>query len=204
MTGMFVTLDGPGAVGKSTVTAAIAEQLRAADHAVHATREPSNTALGDLTRYGTDQYRGMTLACLVAADRYQHLEEEVRPAVARGDIVVCDRYIASSLVLQVMDGVARDFVWELNRHADMPDLAVILNARANIIAKRLADRGPHSRYERDPGNTERECASFREASRFLRAAGVRVLELDASTVGPDDIAREIVTAIRGTRAEGRS
>ncbi|MGW5692599.1 dTMP kinase [Streptomyces asiaticus] len=201
MTGLIITLDGPGAVGKSTVTAAVAEQLRAAGHAVHATREPSNTTLGDLARYGTDEYRGKTLACLVAADRYQHLEDEIRPAVARGDIVVCDRYIASSLVLQVMDGVARDFVWEINRHADIPDLAVILNARADVIGKRLTDRGAHSRYEREPGNTERECAYFREAARFLKAAGVRVLELDASSAGPDDIARKISTAIKELRAE---
>jgi len=204
MTGMFVTIDGPGGVGKSTVTAAVAEELRVAEIPTHATREPSDTPLGQLARHGTDDYRGMTMACLIAADRYQHQEQEIRPAVARGDVVVCDRYIASSLVLQVMDGVSRDVVWELNRHADMPDLAVILNARAEVIAKRLGDRGAHSRYERQTGGTEQECALFREAARFLMAGGVRVLQLDVSEAGPMDIARTIAGAIMEPWMRGRS
>ncbi|MFI9026276.1 dTMP kinase [Streptomyces sp. NPDC053560] len=194
-TGRFVTIDGPGAVGKSTVCAAVVDELHAAGVDVHKTREPSDTVLGKLARHGTDTFRGMTFACLIAADRYHHVETEVRPAVARGATVVCDRYVASSLVLQVIDGVARDAVWELNRHADMPDLAVILNARADVIEKRLTSRGSHSRYEREPGGTERECGHFREAARFLMATGVRVLQVDAGTAGPEEIARDIVAAI---------
>ena len=204
MTGFFVSLDGPGGVGKSTITAAVVAALGAAGFAVHATREPSGTPLGELARHGTDTYRGMAFACLIAADRYQHQEQEIRPAIARGDIVVCDRYVASSLVLQVIDGVGRDVVWELNRHADMPDLAVILNARAEVIRKRLTSRGAHSRYEREERGTERECAHFREAARFLMAAGVRVLQLDASTVGPEEIAHTIVVAIQGQLMRGSS
>lgn len=204
MTGLFVTIDGPGGVGKSTVTAAVVEQLREADIPVHQTREPSDTPLGQLARHGTDEYQGMTMACLIAADRYSHLEQEIRPAVVRGNVVVCDRYIASSLVLQVMDGVARDIVWELNRHADMPDLAVIIHARADVVAKRLDERGAHSRYEREPEGPERECALFREAARFLMAAGVRVLQLDASATEPEDIARAIVEAIREPSMRDRS
>ncbi|WP_199570503.1 dTMP kinase [Streptomyces murinus] len=196
MTGLFVSVDGPGGVGKSTVTAAVVELLRAEGTAACQTREPSDSPLGQLARHGTEEHRGMSMACLIAADRYAHLEHEIRPALARGATVVCDRYIASSLVLQVLDGVGRDVVWELNRHADMPDLAVIVNARAEVIEKRLTSRGAHSRYEREPGSSERECAAFREAARFLMAAGVRVVQLDASTVGPDEVARAIVAAIR--------
>ncbi|MFD3557611.1 dTMP kinase [Streptomyces goshikiensis] len=196
MTGQFVTIDGPGGVGKSEVTRLVADLLREQGTAVCQTREPSDTPLGRLARAGTDEYRGMAMACLIAADRYAHLEEEIRPALAQGATVVCDRYIASSLVLQVLDDVARDAVWELNRHADTPDLAVILNAHANIVEKRLTERGAHSRYEREPGSSERECAYFREAARFLMATGVPVLQIDASNDTPDQIARTIVAAIR--------
>ncbi|MZE76569.1 dTMP kinase [Streptomyces sp. SID5475] len=196
MSGRFITLDGPGGVGKSTVTALLVQQLRGKGLPVYATREPSSSPLGELARHGTEEYRGMSMACLIAADRYRHVEEEVRPALARGEIVVCDRYVPSSLVLQVMDGVPRDLVWELNRHTDMPDLAVIVNARAEVIAERLESRGTrHSRYEREPRGTERECAYYYEAARFLMAAGVRVLRLDASTAGPEDIAHAIMAAI---------
>ncbi|MEU9337942.1 dTMP kinase [Streptomyces sp. NPDC048290] len=196
MTGLFVSIDGPGGVGKSVVTALVAEKLRDGGRAVLQTREPSDTPLGRLARSGTDLYQGMTMACLIAADRYMHVDEEIRPALARGETVVCDRYVASSLVLQVLDGVGRDIVWEMNRHADMPDLAVILNARADVISKRLAERGPHSRYEREAGSSERECAHFLEAARFLMAAGVRVLQLDTSTAGPQEVAAAIVAAIK--------
>lgn len=204
MTGLFVTIDGPGGVGKSTVTAAVAEELRTGNSPVCQTREPSDTALGELARHGTDDYHGMAMACLIAADRYTHLDREIRPALARGATVVCDRYVASSLVLQVLDGVGRDVVWELNRHADMPDLAVIINARADVIEKRLSSRGAHSRYEREPGSTERECAAFRETARFLMAAGIRVLQLDASVVEPDEVASVVVAAIREPWMKGSS
>jgi dTMP kinase len=195
MTGRLVTIDGPGGVGKSTITAAVVDALRAGGTAVHGTREPSDTPLGRLARNGTDEYRGMTMACLIAADRYAHLDQEIRPALARGETVVCDRYVASSLVLQVMDGVGRDAVWELNRHADMPDLAVIVNAREDVITRRLTARGAHSRYEREPGSTAIECALYAEAARFLRAGGVRVLSLDASSSSPEALAAEIVAAL---------
>ncbi|MFI0765699.1 dTMP kinase [Streptomyces sp. NPDC021218] len=204
MTGMFIAIDGPGGVGKSTVTKAVVAQARAAGIPVHQTREPSDTTLGQLARHGTDEYRDMALACLIAADRYQHQEREIRPALARGDLVVSDRHVASSLVFQVLDGVGRDIVWELNRHADMPDISVVLNARADVIAQRLSDRGAHSRYEREAGGTERECALFREAARFLMASGVRVLQLDASSAGSEEVARTIVTAIKEMWTRGRS
>jgi dTMP kinase len=51
---------------------------------VAATREPSDSALGKLARHGTDDYQGLVLACLVAADRYHHLEHDIRPAVHAG------------------------------------------------------------------------------------------------------------------------
>ncbi|MET8609859.1 dTMP kinase [Streptomyces misionensis] len=196
MTGQFVTIDGPGGVGKSTVVAAVADLLRAEGRPALGTREPSDSPIGQLARHGTEEYRGMSMACLIAADRYRHVEQVIRPALARGEIVVCDRYVASSLVLQVMDGVPRDAVWELNRHADMPDLAVIINARVDAIEKRLRERGPHSRYEREPGGAERECALYYEAARFLMTAGVPVMQLDASTDDAEDVARAVVAGIK--------
>jgi dTMP kinase len=204
VSGLFVTIDGPGGVGKSTVTAFVAELLREADIPVYRTREPSDTPLGRMARQGTELYRGMSMACLIAADRYAHLDEEIRPALARGETVVCDRYVASSLVLQVLDGVDQEVVWELNRHADLPDLAVIVNASPDVVEARLTGRGAHSRYEREPGSSQRECAAFHESAKFLMAAGVRVLQLDATTSRPEEIARAIVEAIGDPWMKGSS
>jgi dTMP kinase len=199
---VFVTLDGPGGVGKSTVKAAVADQLRDAGRAVYATREPTDTPLGGLARHGTDQYRGMTMACLIAADRYQHLTEEIRPALEGGDIVVCDRYIASSLVLQVIDGVDRDVVWELNRHADLPDLSVFLTAHPDVIADRLARRGAHSRYEQLPRSSVIEFGLYAEAATFLADRGARVLDLDTTSTDPDSLARTIAGEIIAMQTRG--
>jgi dTMP kinase len=127
--GFFVAIDGPSGIGKTTLTGLLADQLTTYGCSVMATKEPTATPLGSLARFGTDDYHGLTLACLVAADRYQHLEHEIRPALQAGRIVLCDRYLASSLVLQRMDGVSPEFVWQLHQHADRP--AVTLRAPGN-------------------------------------------------------------------------
>jgi dTMP kinase len=201
--GVFVTLDGPGGVGKSSVKNAVAEQLRAQGRAVHATREPTDTTLGNLARYGTQQYQGMTMACLIAADRYQHLVKEVRPALERGEIVVCDRYIASSLVLQGIDGVPNEVVWDLNRHADLPGLMVFLTAHPDVIADRLARRGPHSRYEQLPGSSMIEFGLYAEAATFLGDRGAHVLHLDTTAADMESLARTIAGEIMGMQTRGR-
>jgi len=120
---------------------------------VHWTREPSPTPLGQLIRSGTDDYAGMTLACLVAGDRHHHLAAEIRPALAAGQIIICDRYLPASLVLQRMDGISWDVIIQLNQGADPLALAVILNGSPAVIAARMAACGAHSRFERQPGSS---------------------------------------------------
>src|SRR5690606_40533710 len=80
-------------------------------------------------------------AWLIAADRYHHLATEIRPRVQQGEIVLCDRYVASSYVLQQMDGVPLPFIECLNGHSDRPDLAVMLLTDAAEAAARVAARG---------------------------------------------------------------
>ena len=91
MTGLLVTLDGPGGTGKTTATAAAAAVLRRRGRPVHATGEPSAGPVGTLARSLVNQVTGHALACLVAADRYHHLATDIRPGLAAGHIVVCDR-----------------------------------------------------------------------------------------------------------------
>ncbi len=193
--GLFITVDGPGGVGKSTVTAAVAKRLRAMGSAVRETREPTDTPLGNLARHGTDEYQGLTMAMLIAADRYQHLKREVRPALSRGEILLCDRYVASSLVLQRIDGVAPEIVWDVNRHADRPNLSIFLTADPDVIAKRLSARGAHSRYERIEGSSHREHRLYQEAATFLGEEGFRTFVLDATDDEPEDLARVITAEV---------
>lgn len=77
-TGCFVVIEGPSGIGKSTVVAMLRDELTNRGFPVLATKEPSDSALGKLARQGTDEYRGVVLACLVAADRYYHVERDIR------------------------------------------------------------------------------------------------------------------------------
>jgi dTMP kinase len=130
---MLITLDGPGGVGKSTTARLVGAALTTAGLSVHATAQPSRAPLGELARHGTDTYQGMALACLCAADRHHQLAVEILPALRAGTLVLCDRYVPSSLVLQGLDGVPSDIVWHLNHGVYRPDLAVILTAQPQVI-----------------------------------------------------------------------
>ncbi|MET9445961.1 dTMP kinase [Streptomyces cinerochromogenes] len=193
--GAFVTVDGPGGVGKSTLVAALADLLRSHGHQVHATREPSTRPIGVFTRAHADEIGGHALACLVAADRYDHLDHEVRPRLAVGETVVCDRYLASTLVVQRLDDVPEPFLLALNDGITLPDLAVILTAESDVIRERLAKRGAHHRFERDPAIPARELALYEQAAETLRGMNVPVLVLDTGTATPSEGAAQIVSSL---------
>jgi dTMP kinase len=82
--GMFVSVDGPSGVGKSTIVRHLAQMLVAHGEDVHVTAEPSNGPIGKLCRELTESVTGHALACLYAADRYHHVEHEIRPQTEAG------------------------------------------------------------------------------------------------------------------------
>ena len=199
--GLLVSIDGPGGSGKSTLAALVADRLAGHGLAVHWTREPSPTPLGQLIRAGTDDYAGMALACLVAGDRHQHLATEIRPALAAGQIVICDRYLPASLVLQRMDGISWDVILQLNQGADRPDLAVILNGSPAVIATRLAARGKHSRFERQPGSSQTESDLYADTAARLAQAGWPVCTIDITTRSADQAAMIVTDRILALHAD---
>jgi len=146
--GLFVTFDGPNGVGKTSVFNGVADQLHQNGFEIVRTKEPTNSSLGRFILQAEESYRGRTFASLVAADRYFHLDNEVLPALREGKIVLSDRYIESSLVLQRLDDVEIEFVWTLNSQVYVPDLSVILTASPKTLEKRLAQRVSLGRFER--------------------------------------------------------
>ncbi|MEV6565921.1 dTMP kinase [Streptomyces kronopolitis] len=194
--GFFVTIDGPSGVGKSTTI----EELRTllADQGIAAqwtVEPPRGDFLGDFTRAHAGQLHGLALACLVAAARYRHIETTIDPALGSGDLLISDRYVASTLVLQQLDGVPLDFLLDLNRHAPKPDLAVILTAAAGTIAERIAQAGVTHRFRGDPTAPSREVDLYRDAAAVLANAGVQVLIIDTSDATPSEVARRIADAL---------
>ncbi|BCL31500.1 dTMP kinase [Streptomyces aurantiacus] len=194
-TGWFVTVDGPGGVGKSTTVAALQRHLADAGVPAQLTAEPSTSDLGKFTRENANHVHGLALACLVAANRYEHIDTEINRALREGDLLICDRYVASTLVLQQLDGVPLDFLLDINRHAVMPDLAVILTASPGLIAERLAGRGVTHRFHLDPSTPSREVDLYGDAAALLANWGVRVLALDSSQATPSEVASRIADEI---------
>ncbi|MER7211568.1 dTMP kinase [Streptosporangium sp. NPDC000239] len=184
---LFVTLDGPGGAGKSTLTQLVAEQLAAVGVSALATREPSGGPLGEIARRQTATFSGPALACLVAADRYHHLETEIRPALARGEVVVCDRYVPSSYVLQSRDGVPLDYIRHLNALADRPGLAVLVTAASAVLEERLSVRGAHSRFEHE-GSSTAEVALYEDLADTLAVDGYVFHRIDTGHQSSQDAA----------------
>jgi dTMP kinase len=199
--GFFVAIDGPSGIGKTTITSLLAHQLTTQGHHVLATKEPTATPLGSLARFGTDDYHGLTLACLVAADRYQHLEQQIRPALRSGQIVLCDRCLASSLVLQRLDGVLPEFVWKLHQHADQPNLCIILTGDPAQAHQRAEKRGLYSRFHRGgPQASMTEAALYPIAAADLTEHGFSVLTYNTNAQEPSQIAAALATTILAQQA----
>jgi dTMP kinase len=193
--GPLVSVDEPGGVGKSTVCAAVTGLLTSHGVPVRLTREPSPTPLGELIRAGTGEYHGMALACLVAGDRHHHLASEIRPRRAAGEVVLSDRYLPSSFVLQRIDGLPWETIAALNEGADVPGLAVILTADPAVTTARLERRGGHSRFEAMPDTAATETALYHDAARRLAGQGWPVCQMDATVRTPDELAAGIVAQI---------
>ena len=167
--GRFVVLEGGEACGKTTQTRLLAARLRADGREVVATFEPGKTEVGAQIRAllldGPERVAPATEALLLAADRAQHVEEVVRPALERGADVVSDRYVPSSLAYQgVGRGLGVRRVDELNRWATgglEPDLVVVLDLPDDAATRR--EVGPPDRLERETADFHaRVRAAYRE------------------------------------------
>ncbi|GAB1512537.1 dTMP kinase [Actinophytocola sp. KF-1] len=201
--GLFISVDGPGGAGKTTVVAIIAEILIASGVPVHRTTQPSRTDLGNHIRHGTHTYQGMALACLVAGDRHHQLATEIVPALTTGAVVLCDRYLPSSLVLQRLDGLSTTTVWQLNAGVLVPDTAVLLTGDPEVIGQRLRARGTNSRFEQAPGSSRAECRLYHQAAAELADAGWPLLAVDVTSTDPATIAQDIAQHVM-TMHEKRS
>lgn len=185
--GLFITFEGGDGAGKTTQAEALHTWLEASGHAVCRTREPGGTLVGQSIRnlllHADVEIDPKAEALLYAADRAQHIAEVVRPALNRGDVVVQDRYIDSSLAYQGAGRVlSADEVLKLSEWATdalWPDLTVLLDIDPAAAAGRMAHRGD------SPDRLEREAIEFHTAVRegFLALASAhpeRYLVVDAA------------------------
>ena len=194
--GIFVSFEGPNGVGKSSLLDGVANQLAHLNFDTVKTKEPTLSPLGQFVRVAEENYQGRILACLVAADRYFHLENEILPALKSGKIVLSDRYIESSLVLQRLDGLDTEFIWGLNSQICIPDISIVLTAPVEILEQRLSQRNSFGRFERTKSRTE-ELDYYLEAIEFLSKHEFNILLLDNGTTplnqNIEKVVRQVLT-----------
>lgn len=175
-TGKLIAFDGPNGAGKSTLIRAVQDRLSEMNINVHVTKEPSDSKIGTFTRNTAELFSGNTLACLVAADRYAHVEKEILPRLKQGTIVITDRYVLSSLILQPMDGVDADFVEKVNNEIVLPDLQIAVWANDEILQKRLLERDNLTRFEKNNRSLE-ELENMKKGVRIIQEWAVPVVNI---------------------------
>lgn len=175
--GKLIAIDGPNGVGKSTVIAGVKEELEKRGKSVYVTKEPTESVLGKFVRSYAEVSSGETVACLVAADRYEHIYREIIPQLEGGRVVITDRYILSSLILQRMDAVSNEFILAINNDIILPDLQIGIFAESKIIRERLEQREVLTRFEKNEDNTELELKYLREGLKILGERDTKIIEI---------------------------
>jgi dTMP kinase len=139
--GVFVCVEGLDGCGKTTQTKLLVRNLRRKGVVAVYTAEPSRTKIGEFIKKHClhSEKRGSSIveALLFAADRYEHLQNEVVPALKERKVVVSDRYVYSSLAYQGATGLDLTWIEQVNKHAIRPDLAVFVDVPPEVAVQRL-------------------------------------------------------------------
>src|SRR5690554_7287478 len=156
---MFITFEGGEGTGKSTLVQIISKQLEEKGYEVVLTREPGGK--GSLMAENirelvlSPEYKEVnahTEALLYAASRAQHLDEVITPALKENKIVICDRYLDSSLAYQAYArGLGLDYVLNINRYAldKLPDLTFYIDLDPKVGLDRIKDRTKNDRLDQE-------------------------------------------------------
>ena len=206
--GLFVSFEGGEGAGKSTQIRLLAEALRARGHTVVITREPGGSPGAEALRHvllsGAAEPFGVRMeALLFAAARADHLDCVIRPALARGEVVLCDRFVDSSRVYQgVTDNIEPPLMAALERVSigkSMPDVTLVLDLPADVGLQRARRRAGEAAEGAAPDRFEKEKLEIHEKRRqgFLDIAAhepERCRVVDAS-LDKERIARDILSEV---------
>lgn len=211
--GFFITFEGGEGAGKSTQIEGLAASLREAGHDVIVTREPGGSAGAEAVRHvllsgAAEPFGAAMEAVLFAAARSDHVEQVIRPAIARGAVVLCDRFLDSSRVYQGVTGnLDADFMANLERvtvNGMKPDLTLILDIDPEEGLRRATAR----RGDDTPDRFEKETLSIHRRRRkaFLEIAKAepqRCVVIDADA-NPEKVAATILRTVSLAMAEAQS
>ena len=194
--GWFISLEGVDGSGKSTQIQTTAAWLKEQGYEVLVTREPGGTATAEKIRKlvldADVPLQPRTELLLYLAARAQHVAEVIKPALAAGRIVLCDRFVDSTLVYQgIVRGLDLCRIKELNEFASeelMPALTLLLDAEPALLEERRRERGVTDRFEQEGLSFQKK---LREGFLFLaEKEPERIRKVDALQA-PEQVQAEI-------------
>ena len=193
---LFIALEGIDGSGTSTQTRVLAARLRDRGHDVHQTCEPSQGPIGRMIRERLSTQSATidpaALALLFAADRLDHLACEIEPVLARGAVVISDRFVLSSLVYQSIE-CSGPWVQKINAQARWPDICVLVSlpwdkAVARVRARLATVGGEKERY--DTPDLQRQLATgYQRAFETQRPGPIVRIDGDRSI---DEVTKDLL------------
>lgn len=180
--GLFIVLEGVDGSGISTQAARLHRWLEERYKSkVLLTKEPSDGPIGMSVRQVlTGRIKDVapdTLALLFAADRLDHVQQQILPALNQGHHVICDRYLLSSLAYQGLD-LNQEWVAEINSHALKPDVTIFIRVSPSTTLKRIRGNRFHIDLFEQENTLQRVLANYDLLLAKERAQGESVIEID--------------------------
>jgi len=202
MNGTFISFEGIDGAGKSTHIAALSAAFQSSGRTVTLSREPGGTPLAESLRNMVlnDPMDAMTEALLVFAARRDHIVQVIRPALARGEVVLCDRFTDATFAYQ---GGGRGFDWHVLSTLEQwvqggdtllqPDMTIWFDLPPAVAAARLASARVPDKFEAQPSAFfEQVAAAY--ARRYI-ADTPRFARIDANRT-PEEVWNQVLEAVR--------
>ncbi|QVI34108.1 dTMP kinase [Lacticaseibacillus chiayiensis] len=203
MTGTFITFEGPDGAGKTSVLQALIPKLKAQSQvSLHLTREPGGAKISEKIRDvildpANTEMDARTEALLYAASRRQHLVEVIKPALAQGDIVICDRFVDSSVAYQGGGRrIGTQAVLQMNQFATAglePDLTIYLDVPVQVGLDRIAAHQHERQYDR----LDQESLAFHER---VHSAYMKLVENNPKRIVTVDATQPLASVVTAAQA----
>lgn len=201
MKGLFITIEGADGSGKSTQIEKLKEYLESKKYDFVFTREPGGTIISEAIRdiILNKDYMEMshaTEALLYAASRAQHVEQHIKPLLEQGKIVICDRFVDSSVVYQGYSrGLGIDNIENINKYATLglePEVTILLDIDAEEGLNRKKDQRELDRLELQEFDFHKKvCEGYRKLAELHPD---RIKKIDAS-LSVEEIHNEVIKTI---------